>query len=319
MREKRENPFRYSDVGKRYHTYDYYLRHRYGGKCVKIPLDAGFTCPNIDGRCGVGGCIYCSASGSGDFTFSGHAIEEQYRLGRERMASKWETARCIPYLQAHTNTYAPIETLRALYERVLALPDTVGLHIATRADCLSAETVSLLAEIAERTDLTVELGLQSIFDETAATINRGHTYADFLEGFARLREASPRIGICVHLINGLPGEDAAMMRESAATVGALGVEQIKLHLLYVLCGTPLEGIYRRGEYRPLEKAEYVEIVVDQLERIPPKTVIGRVTGDAPASELAAPLWSLRKLTVMNEIDKLQRKRDSWQGKALENC
>ncbi|MBO7292435.1 MAG: TIGR01212 family radical SAM protein, partial [Clostridia bacterium] len=155
------NPFRFSDSNKRYHTYDYYLRKRYGGKCVKLSLDAGFTCPNIDGTCGRGGCIYCSPRGSGDFTYAGLSLAEQYSRQRELLARKWETVRCIPYLQAHTNTYAPVDTLRRVYREVLSLPDAVAFHLATRADCLSEGVLSLLREVSEKIDLTVELGLQT--------------------------------------------------------------------------------------------------------------------------------------------------------------
>lgn len=309
-----KNPFPYSDSNKRYYTYDYYLKKTFGGKCAKIPIDAGFTCPNIDGRCGVGGCIYCSARGSGDFAASGLSVTEQYRVTRERLSSKWSTARCIPYFQAHTNTYAPTSRLRELFEEALSLPDVVGLNIATRADCLEDETVAYLAQLAERTTLTVELGLQSTNDQTAALINRGHTFAEFVAGYGKLRAASNRIGICVHLIFGLPDEDEATMLRSVREVAALRPDQVKLHLLHVLRSSRLGEIYERGEYQPMERESYIDVVTKALTLLPPETVIARLTGDGMAEDLLAPEWSRKKVSVINDIDKRMYELDLWQGK-----
>ncbi len=317
-KEPAVNPFLYSDTDKRYHSYDYYLRHRYGGKCVKLALDAGFTCPNIDGRCGTGGCIYCSPRGGGEFTLAGLSLREQYDRQRAILGKKWETVRCIPYLQAHTNTYAPISTLRRVFFEAAELPDAVALHIATRADCLGEEVLSLLSELSGRIDLTVELGLQTVHDETAARINRGHTYRDFLAGFSVLRRAAPSVRISVHLINGLPGEDRAMMLESAISLASCAPDELKIHLLHVLRGSALADLYLAGEYTPLEMDEYVDILVEQLEHIPEKTVIGRVTGDGGRETLLAPLWSLKKMSVLNAIQRKMRLLDTWQGKKCQN-
>ena len=312
--QRTENPFSHTDSNKRYYTYDYYLRKTFGGKCAKIPLDGGFTCPNIDGRCSTGGCIYCSGRGSGDFAESPSlSITEQYRRVRETLGAKWSVERCIPYFQAHTNTYAPVSRLRELFEEALTLPGAVGLNIATRGDCLEDETVSYLAELAERTVLTVELGLQTVHDDTACLINRGHTYADFLEGYEKLRQASERIGICVHLIFGLPGEDRERMMETVRRVAELHPDQVKIHLLHVLRNTALADLYGRGEYLPLEKEEYVSLVADALELLPADTVIARVTGDGMAEELIAPDWSRKKVSVINDIDKLLYERGTYQG------
>ncbi len=312
--QRTENPFPHTDTNKRYYTYDYYLRKTFGGKCAKIPLDGGFTCPNIDGRCATGGCIYCSGRGSGDFAESPSLpISEQYRRVRETLGSKWSVERCIPYFQAHTNTYAPTERLRELFEEALTLPGAVGLNVATRADCLEDETVAYLAELAERTVLTVELGLQTVHDDTAKRINRGHTYADFLEGYEKLRRASDRIGICVHLIFGLPGEDRERMMETVRRVAELHPDQMKIHLLHVLRNTALADLYLRGEYQPLEKEEYVALVTDALELLPADTVIARLTGDGMAEELLAPDWSRKKVSVINDIDKLLYERGTYQG------
>ena len=308
------NPFPYTDGSKRYHTYDYWLKSTFGGKCAKIPLDAGFSCPNLDGRCGVGGCIYCSGRGSGDFAeVSSVPLREQYDRQREFLAKKWPTERCIPYFQARTNTYAPVEVLRPLFEEVLIYPGVVGMNIATRADCLPEETVSLLRELSERTVLTVELGLQTAHDGTAAAINRGHTYADFLEGYTRLREGAPRALVCIHLIFGLPGEDEAAMLETVRRVAELRPDQVKIHLLHVLRGTALGETYESGGYTPMEKDAYMTTVVKALELLPPEVVVARLTGDGAAADLLAPLWSRRKREVLNGIDRLLSVTDTWQG------
>jgi len=304
MTQAQQNPFPYSDSNKRYHTYDYYLRHRYGSKVAKIPLDAGMTCPNLDGRCGVGGCIYCSGRGSGDFAASSAlSFAEQDAIVRAQLSRKWPVERCIPYLQAHTNTYAPVEVLRRRYAEALALPGAVGLNIATRADCLPDDVVALLAEVAGQTDLTIELGLQSAHDETAARINRGHTWAQFAEGYTRLRQASPRIMICVHLIFGLPGEDRAMMLESVRRLAALRPDGVKLHLLHILRGTALAEEYLAGRYTPMDRDAYIETVCDALTLLPPETVICRLTGDGMGDALLAPAWSRKKVSVINDIDR----------------
>ena len=309
------HPFSFTDGGKRYHTYDYWLKSTFGGKCAKIPLDAGFSCPNLDGTCGYGGCIYCSGRGSGDFAEeSSVPLREQYDRQRAFLAKKWPTDMCIPYFQARTNTYAPADVLRPIFEEALSYPGVVGMNIATRADCLPDETVALLAELSEKTVLTVELGLQTARDETAALINRGHTYADFLAGYNRLRNGAPNALICVHLILGLPGEDETAMLETVRRVAELRPDQVKLHLLHVLRGTVLADLYRAGKYTPLEKDEYVSAVVKALELLPPETVIARVTGDGAAEDLLAPSWSRRKREVLNAIDMALSRGDTYQGR-----
>ena len=309
------NPFPYSDTNKRYYTYDYYLRQTYGGKCAKITLDAGFTCPNIDGRCGRGGCIYCSDRGSGDFASDARlSLTEQYLIQTEKMRRKWDTDKFIPYLQAHTNTYAPIERLRAVYEETASLPGAVAMHVATRADCLGKEVVSLLRDVGDRIPLTVELGLQSVSDETARAIGRGHTFADFLAGYEELRKGAPRVRVAIHLINGLPQESREQMLENVRRVAALRPDEVKLHLLHVLKDTPLARLYERGAYTPMTKEDYVETVAEQLALLPPETVVGRLTGDGAADALLAPAWSLKKVTVLNDIDKKLYETGSFQGK-----
>ena len=312
--QSNSNPYKYTDSNKRYYTYDYYLRNTFGGKCAKIPIDAGFTCPNIDGTCGVGGCIYCSGRGSGDFAeLPSLSVKEQYERVRQKLSSKWSVERTIPYFQAHSNTYAPIEKLRKLYGEALSLEGAVGLNIATRADCISEEIAAYLGELAEKTVLTVELGLQSSSDKTARLINRGHSLEDFRRGFELLRKASENINICVHIIFGLPEETDEMMMATVDEVARLHPEQVKIHLLHVLKNTKMAEIYERGEYTPLEKEKYVSLVLDAIERLPEDIVIARLTGDGMSEDLLAPEWSRKKVSVINDIDKLLFERGSWQG------
>ncbi len=314
--QRETNPFEYSDSNKRYHTFDYYMKQRFGGKCARIALDAGFSCPNKDGCKSHGGCIFCYGGSSG--AASDGSLLRQYESGVEVMTRKWQVSRFVPYLQANTNTYAPIEKLREVYEEAANLSGAVMLAIATRADCLSDDVVALIAEISEKIPVIVELGLQSVFDETAERINRGHTYAEFLDGYNRLRAAGGDIKICIHLINGLPGETEEMMVESAKAVAALSPHMVKLHSLHILRDTELCRMYEEGEYEPMDRERYISVVCDQLEYFAPETVIARITGDAPDSLLVAPDWCRKKTAVANDIDKLLVERASYQGKRLTN-
>ena len=307
-----DNPFEYSMDNKRYHTYNYYLKNRFGKKVMKIPLNVDLGCPNRDGTKGVGGCKFCSAYLSGEFAGDPcDDIRTQFETVKARMNEKWSEGLYIPYFQAGSNTYAPVETLREMYETALSVENCAGLSIATRADCIDGEKAALLGELAKRTYLTVELGLQTIHDETALAMNRCHTYGDFLKGYGLLRENG--VNVCVHIINGLPGESREMMLETARELSKLELHSIKIHLLHVLKNTPLAEMYSRGEFRTLEMEEYVGIVCDQLEVLPKELIIQRVTGDGARDELVAPLWSLKKFCVMNEIDKELGRRNSYQG------
>lgn len=300
--------------GKRYLAQNDYLRERFGGKVMKVSLNGGFTCPNRDGTKGVGGCIYCSESGSGDFAGNpSQSVTEQFEAVREPLMKKWKDCSLfIPYFQAGTNTYAPLPRLKVLFEEALSLENVCGLAVSTRPDCISEETADYLADISRRTYLTVELGLQTVHDKTAALINRCHTYADFLKGFEML--SSRGINVCVHIINGLPFESREMMLETVSRVCKLPVHSIKLHLLHIIRGTRLAEMYERGDFPAMELDEYVQLICDQLEIIPPDVIIQRLTGDGAKDDLIAPLWSLKKFCVLNEIDKEMRRRDSFQGK-----
>lgn len=317
MTELRAGQLPFSGSDKRFHAYSAYLRRRFGSRVFKVPLNLGLTCPNRDGSKGTGGCIFCSGSLSGEF--AGDPCEDiarQFIEVRKTLYQKWEGALCIPYFQAGTNTYADTDHLRAVFERAAGFEGAVGLSVATRADCIDAEKADMLSELAKRTYLTVELGLQSIHDETARLCNRCHTYADFLRGYELLTERG--VNVCVHIINGLPHETHEMMLETARTVGALRPHAVKLHLLHILRGTKLAEMYECGEFQAMEQEEYISLVCDQLEVIPQEVVIERLTGDGARDELIAPLWSLHKRSVLNGIDKELRRRGSYQGIALNN-
>lgn len=307
---KTKNPFENSDTNKRYYTYDCYLKRRFGGKCFKVPLDGGFTCPNRDGSKGTGGCTYCSERGSGDFACKPEvSITKQFEICREGLLKKWQSDKYIAYFQAFTGTYAPTERLKELFEEAISQKGVVGLSVATRGDCITPETAQYLKELSKRTFLTVELGLQSVHDVTAERINRCHTYAEFLEGYNMLGG----INRCIHIIDGLPGEDREMMMQTAEKAAALHPEFLKIHLLHVLRGTALAKQYENGEFEVMTREEYTNLVCDQLQIMPPDTVIGRVTGDGAKDALIAPLWSLKKFVVMNEIDKEFVRRGTYQG------
>ncbi len=311
MKEMRN--FLWQNGEKRYHTLNQHLREVFGEKVFKVSLDAGFTCPNRDGLLGWGGCVYCSSRGSGDFAGQvGKSIPEQFTQVKEIMRRKWPNAKYLAYFQAYTNTYAPLERLREVYEQALQEEGVVGISIATRPDCLPEEVLDYLEELNQRTYLWVELGLQSIHDQTMEWVGRGHTYADFLEGLEKLHRRNIRV--CAHMILGLPGETLEDMMVSARAVAELPLQGVKLHLLHVLRGTPLAKIYEREPFPLLSQEEYVTLVTDILEILPPQMVIHRLTGDAPRQDLIAPQWSLKKWEILNAIDRELETRGSWQGK-----
>lgn len=307
-----QNPFPYSDDNKRYYTWNCHLRRQFGKKIFKVSLNAGFTCPNLDGTKGFGGCTYCSDSGSGDFAGNPREpLKQQFEEVKAKLHQKWKDAEYIAYFQAHTNTYAPLCMLKQCYEEVLSYPHVVGLSIATRADCITPEIADYLADLSRRTYLIVELGLQSVFDRTGERINRCHSYEDFLAGYRLLEERG--INICVHIINGLPGETKEMMLKTAQTISKLSLHSVKIHLLHVLKNTKMAEELEAGEFSLLSLEDYVQIVCDQLELLPPHVIIQRITGDGDPEKLIGPLWSLKKFVVMNEIDKEMARRNSMQG------
>jgi hypothetical protein len=306
------NPFKFSCDNKRYHTLNYYNRTKFGKKVFKAVLDCGFTCPNIDGSCGMGGCIFCDG-GSGYFTKPSLSLREQLYAEIERISAKYcPEPPVIAYFQSNTNTYAPVERLRDLYCQALSFPQVCGISIGTRADCLSDDVICLLSELNSLTTLTVELGLQSVHEKTIALINRCCTHEEFLKGYFKLKRNGIRV--CLHIINGLPGETPEMMAETARQTAELSPDAVKLQMLHVIRGTKLEEMYREEGFQLLSKEEYVDVIVRQLEVLPPETVIERITGDGDKSKLVAPLWSMDKISVLGSIDKKLAELNTWQGR-----
>ncbi|ANY74688.1 TIGR01212 family radical SAM protein [Paenibacillus ihbetae] len=298
---------------KRFHTWNYEMRSQFQDKVFKVMLDAGFTCPNRDGTIAKGGCTFCSARGSGDFAGSRRDdLVTQFNTIRDRQHLKWPNAKYIGYFQAYTNTYAPVEVLREYYEVILKQPGVVGLSIATRPDCLPDDVIEYLAELNERTYLWVEMGLQTIHDSTSELINRAHDTECYLRAVEKLR--SHNIRVCTHIIYGLPQEDHEMMLATGKAVSRMDVQGVKIHLLHLMRKTPMVKQYEAGLLRFLERDEYVNLIVDTLEFLPPEMIIHRLTGDAPRELLIGPKWSLDKWPVLNGIDAELRRRDTWQGK-----
>lgn len=306
-------PFPYAADNKRYHTWNYHLREHFGHKVFKVAIDGGFDCPNRDGTVAFGGCTFCSASGSGDFAGdrAEHVIT-QFNTVKERMHLKWKDGKYLGYFQAFTNTHAPVEVLKETFEPILEQEGVVGLSIATRPDCLPDDVVEYLAELNERTYLWVEMGLQTIHEKTARIINRAHDFQTYVDGVEKLRKHNIRI--CTHIINGLPLETPEMMLETAKAVAEMDVQGIKLHLLHLLKGTAMMKQYEKGLVEFLSLEDYVSLVCDQLEILPPEMVIHRITGDGPPDLMVGPMWSLKKWEVLNAIDDELKRRNSYQGK-----
>lgn len=303
--------FLYTEDNKRYHTLNYHLKNRFGEKIYKAVIDAGFSCPNIDGKVGYGGCAYC-LSGSGEFTQGAHlSISDQLKKEYERISKKHESPKMIAYFQAHTNTYAPISELKEKYDEALRFHNVVGLSIATRPDCIDEKNADLLESISLKTYLTVELGLQTVHDKTAKNFNRGYNYDAFLKAYKLLRARNIRI--CVHIINGLMGETKEDMIKTAEKVGKLSPDAVKIHLLHILKGTMYEKEYASKNLVPMTKDAYIDVVCRQLELLPPETVIERITGDGAKNSLVAPKWSLDKISVLGGIDKEMTARNTYQG------
>ncbi len=310
---KQTNPFRFASDNKRYHTWNYHLRHTFGHKVFKVALDGGFDCPNRDGTVAHGGCTFCSVAGSGDFAGNrADNLVTQFHSIKAKMHKKWKDGKYMAYFQAYTNTHAPVEVLKEKFESVLNIEGVVGLSIATRPDCLPDDVVEYLAELNERTYLWVELGLQTVHERTALLINRAHDFNCYVEGVNKLRKHG--INVCSHIINGLPLENEKMMMETAKAVADLDVQGIKIHLLHLLKGTPMVKQYEKGQLQFLSQDDYVNLVCDQLEILPPEMIVHRITGDGPIDLMIGPMWSVNKWNVLNSIDAELIKRNSFQGR-----
>ncbi len=302
--------------GLRYYTLNRFLRWRFGERVWKVSVDGKFSCPNVDGTVGKGGCIYCNvASFSLSRCLGIRSVSEQITEGIRRVENRYGIQRVLAYFQPATNTYAPVEHLRVLYEEALANPAVVGLCIGTRPDCVPNEVLDLLTELSQRTWLSVEFGLQSIHDRSLDWMNRGHHFDAFVDAVERSRQRSLRIG--AHLILGLPGETSEDMQATAKTIAQMGLHSVKLHNLYVVHGTRLADMLDAGKVRLPTREEFVGHVVDFLERLPPTCVVDRIGGDAPTDYFLAPAWCLNKPAVRQAIEMEFERRNTWQGKRFE--
>jgi|WetSurMetagenome_2_1015567.scaffolds.fasta_scaffold81510_2 uncharacterized protein len=302
---------------KRYRDYNTYLRDIFGERVQKIPLDAGFSCPNRDGTISFNGCIYCDSrgSGTGALTSRGVDLEKQLMEGIRFAEAKYRSKKFIAYFQSFTNTYAPVSHLRTVYQTALNHSGIVGISVGTRPDCVDHDILCLLGSCTKDYLTWIEYGLQSVHDVTLTRINRGHDIACFEKAVFMAREHD--LNICAHVILGLPGETHDMMMDTAKHIAGLPIAGIKIHSLYVTKGTALADLYEKGEYACLEREEYIETLIDFLELLPPEMVIQRLTGDPNASELIGPQWTLEKSHNINLIKKRLEERDTWQGKKYE--
>lgn len=304
--------FKYTLDNKRYHTLNYFYKNKFEIKVFKVSLNGGFSCPNLDGKVGYGGCIYCSKSGSGEFGGDIHkSLTDQFYEMRDIVNKNHIPCKYIGYFQARTNTYANIDVLKRKYEEVLAIPDVIGLNIATRCDAINDECLDYLEELNKRTFLTIELGLQTIHEKTSKLINRCHTLEQFDDMVNKLR--SRNINVVVHIINGLPFENEEMMLGTVKHLNSLDIQGIKIHMLNIIKGTEMANLYEKTKFHVLTKDEYIDIVIKQLELLDPKIVINRITSDPDKEMLVEPKWLCEKCQLLNDIDKEMVKRNTYQG------
>ncbi|MDE7341404.1 MAG: TIGR01212 family radical SAM protein [Lachnospiraceae bacterium] len=312
-------------LGKPYYSLDAYCRHTYGKKLYKIALNAGLTCPNRDGTLDTRGCIFCSAGGSGDFAIDMKAVPTvaaQLAEGRKLFTCKnihdeKAGGHYIAYFQAYTNTYGPISYLRQIYEDALAEDTVCGISIATRPDCITEEILTILVDLKNKFSdkfVWIELGLQTIHEETARYIRRGYELSCFDNAVRLLQNAS--IPIITHVIIGLPGESECDICQTIDYLNQTGIWGVKLQLLHILKGTDLETLYRNGSISVLSKEAYLDILIHCLERLSPETVVHRLTGDGAGDLLLAPLWSLNKRDVLNSLHHEMKIRQTFQGRLL---
>ncbi len=306
------NSFIYSNDNKRYHTFNYETRQHYNTKVFKVGLNAGFTCPNRDGKCGFGGCSFCNDIGSGDFQGDTHLdLMAQFEHGIQIQQKKWPNAKAIAYFQAFTNTYAPLVQLKKLYDPFIHHPDAIALAIATRVDCLDESIITYLDSLTSIKDVYLELGLQTIHDESAQHMNRGYDYALFKDVFMRLKKTN--LKLIVHVMNGYPTESVEQMIETIKVVGQLRPYGIKIHMLNVLKNSNLGMQYTLKPFKLLSLEEYIDCVVTQLRYIPKEVSILRLTGDYSHEDLIEPVWIKNKIMVLNGIDKKMALLNITQG------
>ena len=297
--------------GKRYYTLDFYYKEKYGTKVFKVPLDLGLTCPNIDGFKSYGGCIYCKNGSKSNIVNSKKSLKEQFECGKRILHKKWPNAKYIAYFQNNSNTYGNLDYLKNSFEEVLTYKNVVGINIATRCDCISDECLKYLEELNKKTDLVVELGLQTIHEKTSILINRGHTLKEFTDMYKKLKKK--KIKVVIHIINSLPYETKEMMIETTKYVSNLKPFGIKIHMLFILKDTKIEKMYKKEKFHILTRKEYIDLVCDELENLDENIVINRITGDPIKEDLIEPLWLDQKFTIINDIDKELKKRNTYQG------
>ena len=300
--------FKYSLDNKRYYTLNYYNKMKYNSKVFKISLNAGFTCPNIDGTKGTGGCIYCL---NGSKSIDNLDLLKQFITQKNIEEKKWPNSKYIGYFQANTNTYAPLDVLKEKYELILKQDNVIGLNIATRPDSINKETYDYLEELSKRTNLVVELGLQTIHEKTMKLLNLCYTLEDFEEALNELNKRN--INVVVHIINGLPYETKEDMINTVKYLSNKNILGIKIHMLHILKNTKLNELYQKEKFHVLTKEEYVDIVCDELEYLREDIVINRITGDPDKTKVVEPVWLIKKFGVLNEIDKEMERRNTYQG------
>lgn len=299
----------------RYHSFGRYLRRRFGCRVHKVTIDAGFTCPNRDGSRGLGGCTFCNNTGfSPNARLEPAAVRQQMANGITSARRRRKAERFIAYFQAYSNTYAPLPRLRELYDEAWNFADVVGMSVGTRPDCVDPRKIDLISSYTSRGEVWIEYGLQSARDDTLQAINRGHSYDEFLDAIDMTRDRG--LKICVHTILGLPGETHEMMLDTHRRLAELPIDGIKIHLLHIMRDTVLADQYHRGEVPLLERDEFVGLVCDVLEKLPPRVVVQRMHADAPPDVLVAPQWCLDKAGILDDIRAELARRDSWQGKGL---
>jgi uncharacterized protein len=297
----------------RIYDFNTYLRTLYGERVQKITIDAGFTCPNRDGTKAIGGCIFCNPKGSGTGqSLAGLSVKEQIIMAQQSIQRRYKARKFLAYFQSFSNTYAGVETLKRLYDEALSVEGVVGLCIGTRPDCIDTHVLDLLESYSQTHLVWLELGLQSFHDKTLQRINRGHGTKEFLEAI-ELTRSREKIKICVHVILGLPGESRSEMLDTSRRLAALDIHGIKLHLLYVIKGTPLATLYQEGEYRCLTREEYIDILCEFIQHIPPHVVIQRLISDPHPDELLAPAWAMEGGENRRKIEDAMEQRDIRQG------
>lgn len=305
--------FPWKDDGYRYYPYGYFLKRKFGERVQKVSIDAGFTCPNVDGTVAIGGCVFCdNRSFSPSRRVRRDRIQAQIDDGISRLKKRYKVKKFMAYFQPATNTYAPVEELRPLFEQAISHPEVVALAIGTRPDCVPDDVLDLIDELATQVHVSVELGMQTIHDRSLDWMNRGHHHDSFLDAMERSR--GRRFEICAHVMLGLPGESKEDMLDSARELAAQQVDSVKIHNLYCVKKTPLEQQVLEGKVKLMSRDDYIDVLIDFLELLPPNMIVERISGEAPPDYFVGPSWCLDKPGVLNTLNSEMNRRDSWQGK-----